>query len=122
MTEKDYKNPEGPGFWVLNVVLYGLREGARNWYDIFHRHCLRLGFTPAPGDPEAYSYDRDGAHGSLSIHEDNARMAGNAQFYDLVIVPLLSQFSISKIEKKELKILGMRLKNSQFCCELVSGY
>ena len=27
------KNPEGPSFWVLNVALYRLQEGARNWYD-----------------------------------------------------------------------------------------
>ena len=46
------ENPEGPGFWVLNAALYGLREGARNWYDRFHRHCL--GVTTAPGDPAAY--------------------------------------------------------------------
>ena len=54
------KNPEGPGFWVLNAAHYGLREGSRNWYDGFHRHCLSLGFTPASGDPAAYNYDRDG--------------------------------------------------------------
>jgi hypothetical protein len=55
------KNQEGSGFWVLNAALYGLREGARNWYDRFHRHCLSLGFTTAPGDLAAYSYNRDGA-------------------------------------------------------------
>ena len=60
------KIPEGFGFRVLNAVLYGLREGARNWYDRFHRHCISLGFTTAPGDPAAYSYDRDGAPGALA--------------------------------------------------------
>ena len=55
------KNPEGSGFWVLNTVLYGLPEGAHNWFDRFHRHCISLGFTTAPRDPAAYSYDRDGA-------------------------------------------------------------
>ena len=34
------------------------------------------------------------------------------KFYDKVIVPLLSQFSISKIEKKDFKFLGMRLTQS----------
>ena len=92
------------------MALYGLREGARNLYDRFYRHCLGLGFTPAPGDPAAYSYDRDGARGSLDIHVDDALTAGNALFYDSVIVSLSSQFSISKIEKKKFKFLGMRLK------------
>ena len=84
------------------------------WYDRFHRYCLSLSFTPAPGDSAAYNYDRDGARGSLAIHVDNALMAGNALFYDLVIVPLFSQFSISKIEKKEFKFLGMRLKQTAY--------
>ena len=50
------------GFWLLNAALYGLREGARNWYDRFHRHCLGLGFTPAPWNPAAFCYDRDGVN------------------------------------------------------------
>ena len=56
-----------------------------------------------------HSYDRDGAYGSLAIHVDDALTAGNTKFYDNFIVPLLSQFSISKIEKKDFKFLGMRL-------------
>ena len=87
-----------------------LREGARNWYDRFHRHCLSLGFTTAPGDPAAYNYDRDGARGALAIHVDDALTAGIDLFYNSVIVPLLSQFSISKIEKSSFKFLGMPLK------------
>ena len=58
---------------------------------------------PPPRDPAAYNYDRNRACGSLAIYIDDALTAGNAIFYDLVIVPLLSQFSISKIEKKEFK-------------------
>ena len=76
------KNPEGSIFLVLNAALYGLREGAHNWYDRFHRHCLSLGFTTAPRDPAANSYDRDGARGALAIHLDDALMCGNDLFYD----------------------------------------
>ena len=80
------KNPEGPGYWLLNAALYRLREGARDWYDRFHRHCLGLGFNPAPGDPATYSYDG----GWLAIHVHALTASGNAEFYDKVIVPLLS--------------------------------
>ena len=76
------KSPEGSVFLVLNAALYGLREGAHNWYDRFHRHCLSLGFTTAPRDPAANSYDRDGARGALAIHLDDALMCGNDLFYD----------------------------------------
>ena len=107
-------NPEGSGFWVLNAVLYGLREGARNWYDRFHRHCISLGFTTAPGDPAAYSYDRDGARGALPIHVDDALTCENDLFYDTVIVPLLSQFSISKLEQSSFKFLGMHVKQTAY--------
>ena len=95
---KDVKDPEGPGFWVLNVALYMLREGARNWYDWFHCHCISLGFTTAPGDPAAYSYDRDGIQGALAIHVGDAITSGNDEFFTTVLVPLLGQFSISKLE------------------------
>ena len=80
--ERDIKNPEGSGLWVLIAALYRLREGARNWYDRFYRHCVGLGFTPAHGDPAAYNYDRDGAHGSPAIHVDDTLTAGNTKFYD----------------------------------------
>ena len=90
------KEPEGTGFWVQNTALYGLREGARNWYDRFHRHCISLGFTTALGDPAAYSYDRDGIRGALAIHIDDAITCGNDKFYTTVLVPLIGQFSISR--------------------------
>ena len=38
---------------------------------------------------------------------DDALTCGNDLFYDSVIVPLLSQFSISKIEHSSFKFLGM---------------
>ena len=46
------------------------------------------------------------------MYVDDALTAGNTNFYDKVIVPILSQFSISKIEKKGFKFLGMRLTQS----------
>ena len=92
---------------------YTLREGARNWYDLFHRHCISLGFTTAPGDPAAYSYDRDGARGALAIHVDDAALTrGNDEFNNTVLVPLLSQFSISKLEYSSFKFLGMHIKQT----------
>ena len=89
------KDPDGPGFWELNAALYGLREGARNWYNRFHRHCISLGFTTAPGDPAAYNYDRDGIRGTLAIHVDDALTTGKDEFFTSILVPLLGQFSIS---------------------------
>ena len=106
------KNPEGSGFWVLNAALYGLREGARNWYDRFHRHFISLGFITAPGGPAAYSYDKDGARGALAILVGDALTCGNDLFYNTGIVPLLSQFSISKLEQFSFKFLGMHVKQT----------
>ena len=58
--------------------------------------CVGLGCTIAPGDPAAYSYDRDGARGSLAIHLADALTAGNAEFYDKFIVPLPVSFPSPK--------------------------
>ena len=73
---------------------------------------MSLGFTTAPGDPAAYSYDRDGARGALAIHVDDALTCGNDLFYDSVNLPLLSQFSISKLEHYSFKFLGMHIKQT----------
>ena len=51
----------------------------------------------------AYNLYRDGAHGSLAIHVDDALKAGNALFYDLVILPFLSKFSISMSLSQDTK-------------------
>ena len=99
---------------MLNAALYGLHEGACNWYDRFHRHCISLGFTTAPGDPAAYSYDRDGIQGALAIHLDDAITCRNDEFYTTVLVPMLSQFSISKLEQSSFKFLGMHIKFGNF--------
>ena len=106
------KNPDGPGFWELNAALYGLREGARNWYNRFHRHVVSLGFVPAPGDPASYSYDRDGIQGALAIHVDDALSCGTDEFFEKILVPLLCQFSISKLEQGSFKFLGMHLEQA----------
>ena len=80
--------------------------------DRFHSHCISLGFTTAPGDPADYSYDRDGIRGALAIHVDDAITCGNDEFYTTVLVPLLGQFSISKLEQSSFKFLGMHIKQT----------
>ena len=73
---------------------------------------ISLGFTTALGDAAAYSYDRDGARGALAIHVDDALTCGNDEFYTTVLVPLLSQFSISKLEHSSFKFLGLHIKQT----------
>ena len=43
---------------------------------------------------------------------DDTRTCGNDLLYDTVIVPLLSQFSISKLEQPSFKFLGMHVKQT----------
>ena len=43
---------------------------------------------------------------------DDALTCGNDLFYDTVIVPLLSQFSISKLEQSSFKFLGIHVKQT----------
>ena len=89
-----------------------VREPVTGMIDFIGIVFSLVGFTTAPGDPAAYSYDRDGARGALAIHVDNALTCGNDLFYDTVIVPLLSQFSISKLEQSSFKFMVMHVKKS----------
>ena len=65
-----------------------------------------------PFNPAAYNYDRDGIRGALAIHVDDAITCGNDEFYTTVLVPLLGQFSISKLEQSSFKFLGMHIKQT----------
>ena len=91
-------------------ALYGLRKGAHNWYNRFHHHCISLGFTTALGEPAAYNYDRDGIRGALAIHVDYALTTRTDEFFTSILVPLLGQFLISKLEQSSFKFLGMHIK------------
>ena len=43
---------------------------------------------------------------------DDALACGNDLFYNTVIIPLLSQFTISKLEQSSFKFLGMHVKQT----------
>ena len=49
---------------------------------------------------------------ALAIHVDDALTCWNDLFYNTVIVPLLSKFSISKLEHSSFKVLGMHVKQT----------
>ena len=46
----------------------------------------------------------------MAIRVDDAITCRNDKFYTKVLVPLLSQFSISKLEQSSFKFLGMHIK------------
>ena len=48
----------------------------------------------------------------MAIHVDDAITCGNDEFYTTVLVPLLGQFSISKLEQSSFKFLGMHIKQT----------
>ena len=48
----------------------------------------------------------------MAIHVDDAIACGNDEFYTTVLVPLLSQISISKLEQSSFKFLGMHIKQT----------
>ena len=109
---------ETHGFWLLNAALYVLREGARNWYDRFHRHAIKLGFETVPGDPVLYHYKEGETQVCIALH---AITASNGNFYSKVITPLLSQFCISKVEKGTiLAIAVMFVSGSSFKGEMLT--
>ena len=107
------KDPEGPGFWVLNAALYMLREGARNWYDRFHRHCISLGFTTAPGDPAAYSYDKRWDSGRTGHSCRWCHYQWKWQVFHHSSCPVTrSVLYLLELEESSFKFLGMHIKQT----------
>ena len=50
--------------------------------------------------------------GALAIHVDDALTCGRDKFFTTILVPLLGQFSISKLEQSSFKFLGMHIKQA----------
>ena len=98
------------GYWCLKAALYQLREGAWNWYNRFKHHSLSLGFEQLPPDPASLSYKEREVNGCQALHVDDSLTAGKARFDKEIIVPLLSRFCISKVEKGSFRFLVMKVK------------
>jgi transposase InsO family protein len=85
--------------WKLLKTLYGLKQGARNWYDALCRALKELGFTRTEADHGVF-FRETGTHiVILAVHVDDCLVTGSSE-------KLVNAFKKEMNEKYKLTDLG----------------
>lgn len=64
--------------WKLKKTLYGLKQGAKNWYDALYKALVELGFTRMDADHGVF-YKKTGSNIIiLAVHVDDCMVTGNS--------------------------------------------
>jgi hypothetical protein len=87
--------------WVLRLLksLYGLKQGAKNWYDALYKALMELGFTRTEADHGVF-YKEVGKHIIIFVvHVDDGMVTGSS-------VSLINKFKEDMNAKYRLTDLG----------------
>ena len=87
--------------WVMRLLksLYGLKQGAKNWYDHLYRALMELGFTRSEADHGVF-FKEVGKHIIIfAVHVDDGMVTGSN-------VALINKFKVEMNEKYSLTDLG----------------
>ena len=106
---RESKTPKG-FIWKLKHGLYGLKDGARQFYDSVREELLKLGFIQCKLDPALfYLLTENGLSGIICCHVDDFLHAGD-QYFEIHMNKLRTRFYAGKIEEKMFKYIGFTLK------------
>ena len=106
---RESKTPKG-FIWKLKHGLYGLKDGARQFYDSVREELLKLGFIQCKLDPALfYLLTENGLSGIICCHVDDFLHAGD-QYFEIYMNKLRTRFYAGKIEEKMFKYIGFTLK------------
>lgn len=92
--------------WKLKRGLYGLKDGARQFYLSVREELVRIGFLECEVDPAVY-WNRK-LQGLICYHVDDFLHAGNESFEER-IKQLRDRFSAVKIEEKYFQYIGFQM-------------
>jgi hypothetical protein len=98
----DHDNPSKPRatwVWKLIKTIYGLRQGAKNWYDALTQALTELGFKRSEADHGLFFKEEGGQLVILAIHVDDCLMTGST-------TKLVAKVKIDLNEKYKLTDLG----------------
>ena len=96
--------------WKLKHGLYGLKDGARQFYESVKEELLKLGFTQCNLDPAVfYLQERKKLKGIIFCHVDDFLHAGDLRFEKLM-ERLRARFSAGKVEEKAFKYIGFQIE------------
>ena len=96
--------------WKLKHGLYGLKDGARQFYESVKDELLKLGFSQCKLDPALfYIQENRKLRGILCCHVDDFLHAGDKSF-EKVMVKLRERFSAGKVEEKSFTYIGFKVQ------------
>ena len=105
---KESNTPNG-FIWKLRHGLYGLKDGARQFFISVRKELLSIGCLQSKFDPAMFLKVNDGClSGILCCHVDDFLHAGNGSF-EAVMVKLRARFLAGKIEDGDFKYIGFRI-------------
>ena len=99
--------------WKLKHGLYGLKDGARQFYGCVKEELLKLGFTQCKLDPAVfYTQEDKKLRGVICCHVDDFLHAGD-QLFEKLMNKLRVRFSAGKVEEKHSNTLDLEYNSFQ---------
>ena len=109
---KESKTPQNM-IWKLKHGLYGLKDGARQFYDSVKEELLTLGFTQCKLDPALFYLLKDNnLSGLICCHVDDFLHAGD-KYFERLMEKVRRRFYAGKVEEKTFKYIGFQVKQME---------
>ena len=99
--------------WKLKHGLYGLKDGARQFFVSVKEELLKLGFKQCLLDPAIFFLHKDGKlDGIICCHVDDFLHSGG-RYFETLIRKLRKRFYAGKVEEKCFKYIGFKVKQKE---------
>ena len=97
--------------WKLKKCLYGLNDGARNFFLSVKQNLLNFKCVHSKLDPAIFYFKKDNdIQGIICCHVDDFLHAGTNDFEQSVMDKLRSRFTPGKIEQNRFRYIGFDIK------------
>ena len=97
--------------WKLKKCLYGLNDGARNFYLSVKEYLLSVGCEMSNLEPAMFVYKVSGRiHGIIVSHVDDFLHGGTTLFEKDVMDPLMKKYTASRQSMGQFKYVGLNVK------------
>ena len=95
--------------WKLRHGLYGLKDGARQFFLSVRKELLSIGCTQSKFDPAMFMSAVEGyLSGIICCHVDDFLHAGNDSF-EKIMLGLRTRFQAGKVEERNFLYIGFRI-------------
>lgn len=94
--------------WKLRHCLYGLKDGARQFYLSVKEELVKLGCKQSKLDPAVFVLQTHELNGIICCHVDDFLHAGN-EALETIMSHLRQRFLAGRVEEKNFKYLGFQI-------------